>query len=581
MEERDRVLAKWSSLLNSVEGFARVSFYSVEDFFEGFRFKRLLFFVEGVEPIGFRYVQAVEPPRPRAVGCEKGMLVLEDGYARAYTLIELPFGLPEAWPLELQGVADELHLFVKAIDPARARGILDRMLARLRSVSMGSLTWQLEALRYKLEQLQQLVSSGQARVAKIAVVLVVRGESRSEARERGRLLERLLAARAVKAASGPCFYQRRLYGLEPEPPVYHFIDTLSAKALYPFVEEELRDMDGFYLGRNLATWEPVIINPYMRSNYITVVLGKTGAGKSMAVKIYARRYWAAGLGRRLVIIDPSGEYLRVKDYIATGLQGYDISREAAEKRGGLGLDPVRLYHSRVIDLDDAVGVLADYYRVPEELTGYLVEAVDESRDVFELMEYVERQGVGLEKYLKPAAGADAWIYRGDPPIPSGRGAIYSFAEIRGKRTRALVSGVMALILASALRERGLLVVDEGWMYAKHMPSLMSLFDEVARTGRKYGINFVFASQRPKDLLGSRHGESILSQAATVLILLLKPEDIDAIDKIYNMTPEEKETLQGDEPGTGVLRVEGGWRLRVRIEPTQEELRVFSTRPGEW
>jgi len=43
----------------------------------------------------------------------------------------------------------------------------------------------------------------------------------------------------------------------------------------------------------------------------------------------------------------------------------------------------------------------------------------------------------------------------------------------------------------------LLVVDEGWMFAQY-PSLMAMFADIARRGRKRGVNFVFATQRPHD-----------------------------------------------------------------------------------
>ncbi|WP_338250010.1 VirB4 family type IV secretion system protein [Pyrodictium abyssi] len=582
-KERDRFLSKWTALLNAAAGRARVSVYAMWDAVEGFRFRRLLFFTEGLDPgllaqLGYEPRPAAEPYRPRPVKATRGLLELEDGsYARAYTVMRLPDSLPEAWPLELGYAADEVHLLLEPVEPARARGMLDRKLSMLMSAQQGSVTWQLESEAYRLQQLQQLLG-GKARLVKIAIVIIVRGSSLGEVRERARRLEELLSSRMVEYASGPGFYQRRLYNLEWTVPVFHYIDTLSAQALYPLVQEQLADFGGFYLGYDLDTGEPVVYNPYARPNYNVVVLGESGSGKSMTLKVYVRRWWAAGLGQQVIIVDPEGEYVGIREYLATGLAGYELSKDAAEERGGLGLDPVKLYRRGVIGLDEAVDVVQEFYRVPDELRGELVEAVSESESVLGAARLAEERGTGLERYLK-AAGADSWIYEGEPPLPTGRGAVYTLAGIRSRRARALVGALLALVVSSRLRN-SLLVVDEGWMFAQY-PALMAMFADIARRGRKRGVNFVFASQRPHDVLRSEHGRTILEQSATVLLLRLNEASLEAVKPIYNLSEAEEEQLLDAEPGQGILRVAGGWRLRVYVQPTPEELRVFSTRPGEW
>ncbi len=574
-KERDRFLSKWMALLNAVNGRARISIYALWDSVEGFRFRRLLFFTEGLDygllaQLGYEPRPAVEPQRPRPVRAEKGLLLLEDNtYAKAYTIMKLPDSLPEAWPLELIYAADEIHFLLEPVEPAKARRMIDQRLLRLQSVLRGSTTWQLEQEAWKLQQLQQLLG-GKARLVKIAIVLVVKGSSPEELRERSKRLEELLSSRMVEYASGPGFYQKRLYSLEWTVPVFHYIDTLSAQALYPFVQEQLADFHGFYLGYDLDTGEPVVFNPYSRSNYNVVVLGETGSGKSMTLKVYARRYWAAGLGEKIVIVDPEGEYIGVREYIATGLAGYEL-----EHGRRLGLDPIRLWRIGIIGLDEAVDVIQEFYRVPDSLRGELVETVSDSGNMDEL---VEKSSDDLARYTK-AITADRWIYEGEPPLPGGRGAVYSLRGIRSRRAKALVGALLSLVIASRLRN-SLLVVDEGWMFSQY-PSLMAMFADIARRGRKRGVNFVFATQRPHDVLRSEHGRTILEQSATILLLRLNEASLEAVKPIYNLSEAEEEQLLDAEPGQGILRVAGGWRLRVYVQPTPEELRVFSTRPGEW
>jgi len=582
-KERDRFLSKWMALLNAINGRARISIYALWDTVEGFRFRRLLFFAEGVDygllmQLGYEPRPAVEPYRPRPVKAVRGLLELEDGtYAKAYTVMKLPDSLPEAWPLELIYAADEIHFLMEPVAPAKARRMIDQRLLRLQSVLRGSTTWQLEQEAWKLQQLQQLLG-GKAKLVKIAVVLIVRGSSPEEVQERSKRLEELLSSRMVEYASGPGFYQRRLYSLEWTVPVFHYVDTLSAQALYPLVQEQLTDFNGFYLGYDMDTGEPIVYNPYARPNYNVVVLGETGSGKSMTLKVYIRRWWAAGLGQQVIVVDPEGEYVGVREYLATGLAGYELSKDAAGERGGLGLDSVRLWRRGVIGLDEAVDIVQEYYRVPDELRGDLVDVLGEADGLLEAAKLAEERSPELARYLR-AAEADSWIYRGEPPLPSGRGAVYALAGIRSRRARALVGALLALVVSSRLRN-SLLVVDEGWMFSQY-PSLMAMFADIARRGRKRGVNFVFATQRPHDVLRSEHGRTILEQSATILLLRLNEASLEAVKPLYNLSEVEEEQLLDAEPGQGILRVAGGWRLRVYVQPTQEELKVFSTRPGEW
>ena len=574
-KERDRFLSKWTALLNAVNGRARVSIYALWDMVEGFRFRRLLFFTEGIDygllaQLGYEPRPAAEPQRPRPVKAAGGLLELEDGtYAKAYTVMKLPDSLPEAWPLELIYVSDEIHFLIEPVEPAKARRMIDQRLLRLQSVLRGSTTWQLEQEAWKLQQLQQLLG-GRARLVKIAIVLVVKGSNPEEVRERAKRLEELLASRMVEYISGPGFYQKRLYSMEWTVPVFHYVDTLSAHALYPLVQEQLADFGGFYLGYDLDTGEPVVFNPYARQNYNVVVLGETGSGKSMTLKVYARRYWAAGLGEKIVIVDPEGEYIGVREYIATGLAGYEI-RHGRD----LGLDPVKLWRLGVIGLDEAVDVIQEFYKVPDDLRGELVETVSDSDNMAGL---AEKSSGDLARYTK-AITADKWIYEGEPPLPSGRGAVYSLRGIRSRRAKALVGALLSLVIASRLRN-SLLVVDEGWMFSQY-PSLMAMFADIARRGRKRGVNLLFATQRPHDVLRSEHGRTILEQSATILLLRLNEASLEAVKPLYQLSEAEEEQLLDAEPGQGILRVAGGWRLRVYVQPSQEELKVFSTRPGGW
>ena len=132
------------------------------------------------------------------------------------------------------------------------------------------------------------------------------------------------------------------------------------------------------------------------------------------------------------------------------------------------------------------------------------------------------------------------------------------------------------MLARRLRSKSLLVVDEGWMWAEY-PALMSLLAETSRVGRKYGVNFLFLTQRPSDVLENPSGRTILEQSSTVLLLRLNEASLEAIREVYRLTDSEEQRLLEARPGEGVLRA-GSWRLSIYVQPSRQELKLFSTRP---
>jgi len=107
------------------------------------------------------------------------------------------------------------------------------------------------------------------------------------------------------------------------------------------------------------------------------------------------------------------------------------------------------------------------------------------------------------------------------------------------------------------------------------PSILGLFENIARRGRKYGVVFMYVSQRAEDLARAPQGRTILEQSATSLILRQEPEGRDAVKQIYKLSEAEADFLVNAPTGTGILKA-GRKRLTLQVTPTEEELKIFST-----
>src|SRR5260221_10576827 len=102
---------------------------------------------------------------------------------------------------------------------------------------------------------------------------------------------------------------------------------------------------------------------------------------------------------------------------------------------------------------------------------------------------------------------------------------------------------------------------------------------VARRARKYYLGLVTIWQKVRDLTGSEHGETILTNSEMKLLLKQSEEIIDAADTRFRFTPGERRFLLGALKGEGLLFARGG-RWPIKIEASPAEHRLPTTNPRE-
>ncbi len=504
-------------------------------------------------------VSALPPERPWPVRGKSDMALLEDGsWVKAYVIARFP---PETFEALLSPSLlpyDEVHLHISPMQ--RAGGTLRRKAERLSRAGD-------QELGQVYAELALEAQSG-LRIHRILPILVVRGGSPSEVREKAGELEASLDAHGLEYQS-PVFLHARLYALSIGKPTRILASSATISWLYPFSFDYLLDPGGVFLGVDLSTGAPVVYNVYARDNYNIVVIGETGSGKSVTAKVFIRRFHRRW-GTPVYILDIEGEYSPVASQLAPGM-----GLLVLEPGRPAGLDPVRLAHAGVLEYGVAADIIGDFYRVPLELRGELLLAVRRHESMLDLAGSV---GEPLARYLR-AVEVDRWVYEGEPLRIPEEGLIVDLSRIHDRRSQMLLAGLLAGILQHKLvarRRRALLVVDEGWRFADY-PSLYDLLARGSRLFRKRGVAFLFLTQRPADVLRVPAGRTILEQAQTTLLLRLNEASLASLREVYHLTPQEEQVIIEARPGEGILRV-GYYRMRVRIEATREELEWFSTSP---
>jgi hypothetical protein len=102
---------------------------------------------------------------------------------------------------------------------------------------------------------------------------------------------------------------------------------------------------------------------------------------------------------------------------------------------------------------------------------------------------------------------------------------------------------------------------------------------MARRARKHYLGLVTITQQVSDLTDGGHGESILANAAQVLLLKQKADTIDSATTRFRLTADERQLLLGADKGEGLLLIRGN-RIPIRIVASQAEYQLATTNPRD-
>jgi type IV secretory pathway VirB4 component len=128
-----------------------------------------------------------------------------------------------------------------------------------------------------------------------------------------------------------------------------------------------------------------------------------------------------------------------------------------------------------------------------------------------------------------------------------------------------------------------LIVDEAATLLSHTEGGAFLAN-LARRARKHYLGVVTLSQQLQDFTGCEHGETVLQNAAMVLLLKQKAESIGAIDARFRLTADEHQLLLGADKGEGLLLLSGrrlgSMRIPLQIVASPAEYRLATTNPRD-
>lgn len=384
-----------------------------------------------------------------------------------------------------------------------------------------------------------------------------------------------------------------------------------AACLLPALGTPFLDVREPLIGVSELTGAPVYASVWARPNHNAIVVGSSGAGKSVTAKTLLIRHVLQGAAA--VVIDPDSEYRRVMRSIGgTHLElGEDalnplapasssppdsaaslvlpvLSVMAGDEKGVRDGRPIRRLPDE--DLGWLHGELAAFFRgrtglsacepVLSDLLAFL-EAGSTERVLTARED--DRRRVIAARLRRFTLGDHGTVFDrpstfqlGKAPIAIGlRDLSMAYAS---DLTPALAVVLTAVLDALRSSEGHLVVVVDEAHRVTSDPDAGDVLGRLVRQARKYGTGVWMCSQRVDDFVASDLGRTLAATAATKLVLGVEETAIPGVRDAFGLTDEEVAAISPPVIGRAVL-LSGGDRTVVRILPGDAILAVANTSPG--
>ena len=411
---------------------------------------------------------------------------------------------------------------------------------------------------------------------------------------------------------------------------------------FPFVYQTLQDDgDAMLLGNdNLGSlvffdlWK----RTNKRNNSNAVIIGKSGSGKSTLLKKLIRANWCRG--SKIIVIDPEREYKDLCQNIGgswidcgTGTAGIinplevrkgaedsededenkklnsnDLSRHFQNFRtfikyylqdlSAYELTKIEeilidVYKDKGITFDTDLSKLkSEDYPIMEDLYNKVASTLKDAKSNHEARNAIESLEKISSMLKRSTIGADAKLFNGHSSINVSKDTdfvvldIHSLVDSDDGILKTQFFNILSWCWNEISRDRKeqvILVVDEAHLLID--PNNKDGIDFLKRASkriRKYNGSLWVGSQNLIDFCAEgieRYGQVIIDNSAYLLVLGQGQKEIEAVQKMMNLSQYETQFLTTASQGQGLFVIGQSTRLPILVHLRDEEKELFGTAGG--
>ncbi|MEV4800760.1 ATP-binding protein [Nonomuraea sp. NPDC049421] len=557
---------------------------------------------------------------PAALQIGTRTITLPNAVSASFAVTGYPREVSAGWlePLLTYPGHLDVSLHIQPIPQQVAAMRLRRQLARLESASRadaqhGKLAdFAAEAAADDATDLADSLARGHGRLFKVGLYLTIHAPSEPElAAEIERV--RALASSLLLDAQPATF--RALQGWTTNLPLgvdslgaTRTFDTAALAAAFPFTSPDLPSEVGetsVLYGLSATSCGVILWDRYAQDNHNSVVLARSGAGKSFFTKLETLRLLYQGV--EVAVVDPEDEYARLARAVGgtclhLGAEGvrwnpFDLpasqsSRDDVLSRRAMFLQTLiatmlgdqlspqarAVLDSAIVATYQAAGITRDptTWTRPAPLLADLVTTLTRS---------TSPAGAELAAQLAPyVSGSYRELFDGPTTTsPSGHLIVFSLRdlheEMKAVGTLLALDAIWRQVANPRDRRKRLVVVDEAWLLMKEPEGAQFLF-RMAKAARKHWAGLAVVTQDAADLLGSELGQAIVANAANQILLRQAPQAIGTVGDAFDLTDGERQFLLTAERGEALLVAGPASRAAFHVIASAQEIELITTDPAQ-
>ncbi len=373
--------------------------------------------------------------------------------------------------------------------------------------------------------------------------------------------------------------------------VWRNMDTTSLSMTFPFATASLTKNEGILYGMNEADGSLIIFDRFTLENANSVILGKSGGGKSFMVKLESLRLLM--MGTDVIIIDPENEYKKLSDSVAGEFVEFSLSSQYKINPFDLAtaeIEPDEL-SNKILDLHSLMKVIMGELTPSQDalldralVLTYQEKGITQDPETFKneppLLEDLYKILTGMEtaegkeladRLEKFVRGSAAGIFNQQSNFDiKNPFTVFGIRDLE-ENLRPVAMYIVLDYIWNRIRKdkrQRVLIVDEGWYLIKQKDSGAYLYS-FAKRARKYQLGLTTITQDVEDFLSTDEGKAIITNSSLQIILKQSTAAVEKISETFYLTGGEKHFLLSAGVGEGLFFA-GHSHVGVKVIASDEE-----------
>lgn len=551
---------------------------------------------------------------PSALKIEPKSINLGDKIARTYFVISYPSTINDNWltpVINLDKVFD-ISIVIHPVETAIVLRNFQKKVAEVQSQIMTRESKglvrdpELDVANQNLEDLRDRLTQAQEKMFDVGLYLTIYADNDTELYKIENEIKSILESKLIYFK--PALFQqddgfKSVLPLEDDHlRIYQKLNSEPLSSFFPFVSFDLTSDKGILYGVNRQNSSLIIFDRFSLDNYNSIIFATSGAGKSYATKLEIIR--SLMFETEVIVIDPEREYERLAE--ALGGRYFNISLNSGSHINpfdlplpGEGETNTDVLRGNVINLVGLFRIMLGGL-TPEE-DSLIDRAIMETyaiKDITPDSDFAQIEPPLLsdfEMVLSGMEGTDSLVARlskythgswaGFINQPSNvdinkKFVVFSVRDMEDDLKPAAMYIVTHFIWNEVRKniKKRLLVVDEAWWMMKSDDTASFLFS-IAKRGRKYFLGLATITQDVGDFMKSPYGVPIITNSSLQLLLKQSPSTVEALQKTFNLTDEEKYLLLECSKGEGIFFA-GLKHVAIKIIASYTEDQLITSDPSQ-